>query len=61
MDWDDLDETHYNWPCLNDVRAYRERVKEIVLDVIEKIDIEISWESDAWIILMGIEHEKIHL
>ena len=40
---------------------YREKVKQVVLDVIENCDPKIYWESDAWVIMMGIEHERIHL
>lgn len=54
MDWDDLNEAHYDWPAVRDVTIYREKVKNIVLDIIEKSSPYISWESDAWIIMMGI-------
>lgn len=56
MDWDDLNDNHYDWPSVREVTLYRETVKNIVLDVIDKIIPEISWNSDAWIIMMGIEH-----
>lgn len=61
MDWDDLNDSHYDWPAVRDVTAYREKVKNIVLNVIDKSSPKISWDSDAWVIMMGIEHEKIHL
>lgn len=63
MSWDDLDNNHYNWPPVKEVRAYRDKVKEVVLNVIDTVDFQlpISWESPMWIIMMGIEHERIHL
>lgn len=61
MDWDDLNDSHYDWPSVRDVTNYREAVKKVVLKVIDNISPEISWTSDAWVIMMGIEHERIHL
>ena len=54
MDWDDLNDTHYDWPSVRDVSIFREIVKNIVLGVISKISPEINWNSDAWVIMMGI-------
>ena len=34
MDWDDLNESHYAWPTVEQTRDYRERVKEMVINVI---------------------------
>ncbi|MBS0909470.1 5-histidylcysteine sulfoxide synthase [Tatumella sp. JGM118] len=63
MSWDDLDDQHYSWPPVSDVRAYRQKVKQQVLHFIEEMPLElpIHWDSPAWVILMGIEHERIHL
>ncbi|MCI0500507.1 MAG: DinB family protein, partial [Epsilonproteobacteria bacterium] len=63
MSWDDLNQSNYSWPKVEDVRNYRLRVKEVVLDFIEKVpfSLSISWESPIWIVMMGIEHERIHL
>jgi hypothetical protein len=63
MSWDDLDETHYNWPSIAELRAYRQQVKTQVIQFIQEMPLElpISWGSPAWTILMGIEHERIHL
>ena len=63
MSWDDLDETHYDWPTVAELRDYRGRVRALVCDFIERMPIElpIHWQSPAWVILMGIEHERIHL
>ena len=63
MSWHDLDETHYDWPSVSELRDYRGRVRALVCDFIERMPIElpIHWQSPAWVILMGIEHERIHL
>ena len=63
MSWDDLDDTHYQWPSVDAVRQYREQVKALVNQVIDDLPLTlpIKEEDPAWIILMGIEHERIHL
>ena len=63
MSWDDLNEKHYNWPTVAAVREYREKAKKIIVDVIQHatLNLPVKWEDPFWIILMGIEHERIHL
>ena len=63
MEWDDLEKSHYKWPDVSDVRAYRDAVKTFVTEFIETmpLTVPIKWEDPAWVILMGIEHERIHL
>lgn len=63
MSWDDLESKHYTWPTLEETKAYRDKVKQIVLDLIDTIEftMPINWESPMWIIMMGIEHENIHI
>ncbi|MHB8253061.1 MAG: 5-histidylcysteine sulfoxide synthase [Acidiferrobacter sp.] len=63
MSWDDMDDQHYDWPALTDVRAYRTQVRELVDTLIRDLPLTlpITWDSPWWIILMGIEHENIHL
>jgi 5-histidylcysteine sulfoxide synthase/putative 4-mercaptohistidine N1-methyltranferase len=63
MSWDDLNDAHYEWPQVAEVFAYRDQVKVAVNQVIDEMEITIpiAWESPAWTILMGIEHERIHL
>lgn len=63
MSWDDLDERHYDWPSVSALRHYRARVRERVIHFIEQmpLTLPIDWQSPAWAILMGIEHERIHL
>ena len=63
MVWDDLDGSHYRWPKVDEVRAYRNKVREIVDNLISTLPLTlpIKWEDEFWIILMGIEHERIHI
>jgi 5-histidylcysteine sulfoxide synthase/putative 4-mercaptohistidine N1-methyltranferase len=63
MSWDDLNHKHYTWPTYEQTKAYRDEVKQIVLDLIDTLDfiLPINWDSSMWIILMGIEHENIHI
>jgi 5-histidylcysteine sulfoxide synthase/putative 4-mercaptohistidine N1-methyltranferase len=63
MSWDDLNDRHYNWPSVAAVREYRDQVKKLILGVIDEAPIHLPIGSDDpfWIILMGIEHERIHL
>ena len=63
MSWDDLNESHYDWPSVAVLRDYRARVRALVIETISSmpLSLPITWESPAWIILMGIEHERIHL
>ncbi|MFH0783485.1 MAG: 5-histidylcysteine sulfoxide synthase [Pseudomonadota bacterium] len=63
MSWDDLDGKHYNWPSVDEVRAYRREVRELVAGLIESLPLTlpITWGSPFWAIMMGIEHQRIHL
>ena len=63
MSWDDLNTAHYEWPGVAAVREYRAALREMIDDVIQSMPLElpIRQDSPAWIILMGIEHERIHL
>ncbi|MEA2047120.1 MAG: 5-histidylcysteine sulfoxide synthase [Campylobacterota bacterium] len=63
MSWDDLNEKHYDWPTLAQTQSYRDKVYEVVSTLIERLplDLPISQLSPWWVILMGIEHENIHL
>nr|MBA2817775.1 SAM-dependent methyltransferase [Candidatus Pantoea persica] len=62
MSWDDLDDSHYAWPSVEEVRDYRGKVKSLVTHFIQAmpLTLPIDWESPAWVIIMGIEHERIH-
>ena len=63
MSWDDLNDAHYDWPAVAEVRAYRDQVRAAVLDVIDTaaLSLPIDWQNPWWAVIMGIEHERIHL
>lgn len=63
MSWDDLNSEHYDWPSVNEVRNYRKDVAELVEHLIDEmpLSLPIKQDSFAWIILMGCEHERIHI
>lgn len=63
MSWDDLNDDHYDWPAVEEVTAYRQQVKAMINKVIQKapLKLPIDWDNPWWAILMGIEHEQIHL
>lgn len=63
MSWDDLNDAHYDWPSVAEVRAYRNQVKAAVNALIDRVafSLPIDWQSPMWPIMMGIEHERIHL
>ncbi len=35
MDWDDLNESHYDWPTVQQTLDYRSQVKNMVLKAID--------------------------
>ena len=57
MSWDDLNTTHYDWPSVDEVRAYRASVRRIVDKLITDtpLTLPIGWDSPWWTILMGNE------
>ena len=63
MSWDDLNAAHYDWPTLDEVKEYRETVRGIVDETIRTMPLTmpIHWDHPFWVILMGIEHQRIHL
>jgi 5-histidylcysteine sulfoxide synthase len=63
MSWDDINQTNYNWPKVNEVKEYRQKAKSFFNEYLEKLEfsLPINWESPMWIALMIAEHEKIHL
>ncbi|WP_240342325.1 5-histidylcysteine sulfoxide synthase [Methylococcus sp. EFPC2] len=63
MSWDDLNEAHYDWPAVEAVRDYRRQVRAMVDEVIATAPLELplDWNNPWWAVLMGIEHERIHL
>ncbi|MBN1327475.1 MAG: 5-histidylcysteine sulfoxide synthase, partial [Candidatus Cloacimonetes bacterium] len=63
MSWDDLNEEHYDWPDVAEVSNYRKQVWNLVEEKINSLNlrIPINWHEPFWAILMGIEHQRIHL
>lgn len=63
MSWDDLGVELNAWPKVAEVKAYRRHVRELVLSLIDTLPLTgpIDWQSPWWAIIMGIEHERIHL
>ena len=63
MSWDDLNDTHYNFPTVEETKSYRDRVRSLVNELIDTLPLSlpIGWDSPFWAILMGCEHERIHI
>jgi len=63
MSWDDLNEKHYDWPTVQELQDYRDEVRGVVDTLIQTLPMPstIDWKSPWWPILMGIEHENIHI
>ena len=63
MSWDDLNDAHYDWPTPAKVKEHRDKTRAIVDNFIRNCDftMPINWDNPMWIIMMGIEHERIHL
>lgn len=66
MSWDDLSKNKMSWPSVAEVHAYRKKVYHAVTNVINNISDEqinqgIGKESPYWSLVMGFEHERIHL
>ena len=63
MAWDDMDSKNYAWPRVYEVKEYRAKVKELIDELIMTLPLTlpVTQDSEMWIILMGIEHERIHI
>ena len=63
MSWDDLNDDNFDWPTPAKVKAHRDATRVIVDRFIRECDFSmpIDWNNPMWIVLMGIEHERIHL
>ncbi|MDF1881252.1 5-histidylcysteine sulfoxide synthase, partial [Sulfurimonas sp. MAG313] len=63
MNWDDMDKKHYTWPKVEEVKKYRNEVRNKIDTLITHLPLSLPIKQDdpMWIILMGIEHERIHL
>lgn len=68
MRWDDLHEDgKHSWPTISEVRQYRGDVYRMLCKVIEThpmLDPEhmpINMDKPTWALVMGFEHERIHM
>lgn len=73
MSWDDLNDSHYSWPTISEVSEYRLAVRERMDQLMREGKFELklpltfgsSTQNDSnsfwWVVLMGCEHERIHL
>ena len=63
MSWDDLTLSDYDWPSINEVWSYRKSMRKVVDQLLTETELTlpINWDNPWWIVLMGIEHELIHL
>ncbi|XP_046339628.2 uncharacterized protein LOC124120813 [Haliotis rufescens] len=67
MSWDDTENYRmgggFEWPSLDQVVKYRQRVRNLILDQIDDtpLTLPITAESSWWGLVMGMEHERIHL
>ena len=63
MSWDDLNDAHYDWPSVSEVRAYRNQVRSLVTRLIDEapLTLPMGWDNPWWAFIMGVEHELIHL
>lgn len=51
------------WPSVEEVRAYRKTIYEIVLRVIDQMDekdMVFTPDSPLWAVMMALEHDRIH-
>ncbi|MDF1588500.1 MAG: 5-histidylcysteine sulfoxide synthase [Gammaproteobacteria bacterium] len=63
MSWDDLNEANYDWPSIEAVKDYRQQVRALINEIIASapLTLPIDWDNSWWTLLMGIEHEQIHI
>ncbi|PVD22640.1 hypothetical protein C0Q70_15895 [Pomacea canaliculata] len=67
MSWDDTENYRmgggYKWPSVDDVVEYRRNVRNIILKLIADttLVLPITMDTPWWALMMGMEHERIHL
>jgi 5-histidylcysteine sulfoxide synthase/putative 4-mercaptohistidine N1-methyltranferase len=63
MSWDDLNDGNYQWPSVQEVKTYRDKVRALVTNLIQTAPLQmpVDWNNPWWAIIMGVEHERIHL
>jgi len=61
---DELDHHNYIsiWPKLEEIYKYRREILDLILELIDKHDLILPVQKDTfyWIVLLSIEHERIH-
>jgi len=55
--------SHVNWPQVEQVWQYREKAYEVIVEVIKKspLNLPIHQNHPLWALMMGIEHQRIHI
>lgn len=71
MSWDDLNEAHYDWPAISQVYEYRRAVRNQIDSLFDqfRLTLPLCFDKSSdnehnafyWAILMGCEHERIHI
>lgn len=67
MSWDDTENYRmggsYQWPALEKVVEYRRTVRNMILKMIQDtpLQLPINMDSPWWALMMGMEHERIHI
>lgn len=65
MSWDDMSKNKMKWDDIKDVNKYREESYKIIINTINNqgnyLFKNINFKNPLWSILMGFEHERIHL
>lgn len=64
QDWDDLNELHYEWPSVEDLLAYRQKVRKLLVPLLENklplTRLPLKMDDPFWIILLGTEYERVN-
>lgn len=65
MSWDDLSKNEMKWPSVQEVHEYRKKAYNVVSELIANLTDEecqnITIDKPLWSLVMGFEHERIHL
>lgn len=65
MSWDDLSKNRMPWPSVAEVHQYRKTVYNLVTKLIAELTEDqlssVNKKSPLWALLMGFEHERIHI
>ncbi|XP_050402624.1 uncharacterized protein LOC126818955 [Patella vulgata] len=67
MSWDDTENYRmggsYKWPSIQTVVEYRQQVRNIIKNIIQEtpLQLPITMDSPWWAMVMGFEHDRIHL